>query len=66
MVRTRLVNGKQVPLTAKEEALRDAEELVHMNAPPDPPRPPSERERLDGLITALKDKGVITDADIAV
>lgn len=64
MARTRLVNGKPVPLTTKEEVLRDAEELAYANAPPDPPRPPSERQRLDGLIAALKSKGIVTDTDL--
>ena len=33
MARTRLVNGKTVPLTAAEETARDAEELAFATAP---------------------------------
>ena len=42
--------GDNVPFTAKEEAQRDAEELVWANQPPLPPTPD---EELDAALAAL-------------
>ncbi len=63
MARTRLINGKPIPLTSEEETARDAEEQAYITAAPPPLPLPTDMEVLR---RALQNKGgpVITDADI--
>ena len=63
MVRTHKVNGKELPFSAKEEAARDAEDLVFQNKPPEVPDPLRE-VNLRRVIDTLIAKNIVTLEDL--
>ena len=56
MPRTKMVNGVPTPMTAQEEAARDAEEAAWLAGEP---ARVAERTRLESLDTAIGNDGVI-------